>query len=612
MSHGRAFLHSRQLRLPRERKAVQRLLSAGDAFALLLAATCWGSHPRLVEVSPPTAASAAALLVARDPSAGPQGRATPAGAARTKPACSCPPQCTAPVAAGASADATFLVRWSREFAPEALDILNAHPEIVKRAEPIDGYQPRNLYLVQVERPHTARRLLRQLHGVELVELNYHHRAQSPPPTPNDPGFAAQWNLHAPQSDIDLNAPEAWRLLGWPKKPLKSHGVVIAVVDSGVDVSHRDLVGRISSQRANLMSPTPTSDVTDEYGHGTAMAGIIAANGNNKLDVAGLMWDATIVPCKMAAGDTADLAASVRCLRWISQLADNGMSITAVNYSFTSNEGCSCELEDEIRRLRDRGILFVAASDGDTQHTNDGFSGGVCPVFPAANRVSNVIAVTASDADDNVIGRGGKRSVHVAAPGRDIKVLWRHEEMNTNTIPGTSPATAQVTGLIALLKAQRHQRDWRALRNLVIAGGVPLDAQGIETISNRRIRAWDKLGRGSMTCQGQLVRRRLLPVEDSVTLQAGQSLLLKALSIKCASPVAVPVWVAGGSASPGRITTPPSFSLRDDGQFPDEAAGDGEFAALWTPGSTGAYTLRFWNPRDPKLETEKLKVAVTAP
>jgi len=322
--------------------------------------------------------------------------------------------------------------------------INAQRDLVLKAELIDAYEPRNLIVVRLRHSQSDARGLRTLRGVERVEPNYSFKSQSKPaPTPNDQDFPRQWNLHCTAGpnclvdDVDLNAPEAWSELSWqPGQPMPDFAVTIAVMDTGVDLTHPDLNGRVSpDHRVSFLGPTPTEDVNDENGHGTAMSGVIAALGNNSTDVAGLMWATTIIPCRMAAGDIGDLVATIRCVRWISHLADGGTAIAAVNFSFGTTEGCACALENEIRGLRERGILFVTATSEDNTATNDAVVSGQCPVFPAANRVSNIIAVTASDQNDSVVAGGGKRSVHVAAPGRRSQCCGcRAEENHSGYFP----------------------------------------------------------------------------------------------------------------------------------------------------------------------------------
>ena len=133
--------------------------------------------------------------------------------------------------------------------------------------------------------------------------------------PNDEYFPEQWYLHntgqtcmygsGGTPNADINAPEAWETTtGDPN-------VVIAVVDSGVDSNHPDLVDNLVPgydfwEYDNLPNPSPEVSLDNaNYGHGTGCAGLIAATGNNNIGVTGVTWNCSIMPirrsCHMADG-----------------------------------------------------------------------------------------------------------------------------------------------------------------------------------------------------------------------------------------------------------------------------------------------------------------------
>lgn len=427
-------------------------------------------------------------------------------------------------------------------------------------------------------------------------------ADAQEPTPTEP---IGWYLNT------MNVPAAWAVLRWPTVPMEQHDVKIALLDTGVNAEHPDLAGRISDRRRNVATSPPSTDVSDALGHGTRMAGIIAAIGGNGDGVDGIMWGVKILPCKMT-NQVADggIEKGIECLKWVSKQFDEGEKIVAVNYSFQS-QVCSCEMEREIRRLRDRGVLLVAAAANEAGRDNDATD--KCPAYPASYPLSNVIAVTAVGAGDLIKTSSsfGKRSVHVAAPssGERLPVLDK-DGGATFMFGSTSTATAEVTGVLALLKAQDRQRDWRALRNLLLAGGVPMEDQADhdQLISGRKVLAVSDPtttppGTGSMSCEKQAVRRRLLPVADKVTPGPDGKVYLRALSIDCAAPAPVPVQVIeviGDTDTPVAGAQPSTVDLHDDGVPPDDfkgggAHGDGEWAGVWVPPTTPGkhYRLTFW-------------------
>lgn len=469
-------------------------------------------------------------------------------------------------------------------------------------------------------------LLRQLRtqvmdlerGEVIVEPihRYDAAAPTPRPTPRDASFGQQWSLHNPaplgecQEDADINALEAWGAFG-PYELPGDETVVLGLVDQGFtfvpDVAP-NLWLNFAEANGQLGSDDDGNTYFDDvYGidarngdgitgpgavdsvHGSQVASIMAAVGDNtgvtKGNVAGVVWKSRVVVCATAFS-TQEL---VTCLRYLVGLRDAGANVVAVNIS-GYGPGCSCCLEREIRRLRDRGVLVVTAA-GNSGKDNDVDGSSACPTYPASHRVSNVISVAASTCADQraAMSNVGRQTVHVAAPGKGVAAIDGKSLVASTNFGGTSAAAPHVTGLIALLKAKEPCLDWRALRNLVLAGGTKLDAFADDTISGRRIRAWDENGVGSMTCAGQIVRRRLFPLGTKTTAVAGGVVPLLFLSIECAaskSPVTVSVFHAGAPI-PSE-----TFTLQDDGVSPDEVAGDGEFAGAWKPTVAGTFTLKF--------------------
>ena len=121
--------------------------------------------------------------------------------------------------------------------------------------------------------------------------------------PNDPDFSTQWGLNN-SSNVDIDAPQAWQIT------TGSPSTIIAVIDSGIDLTHPEFAGRIWTNPNAYASNDPTPgdihgwnfienspDVTDDNGHGTHVSGIIAATGNNGIGVAGVDWNAQIMPLK---------------------------------------------------------------------------------------------------------------------------------------------------------------------------------------------------------------------------------------------------------------------------------------------------------------------------
>jgi subtilisin family serine protease len=447
-------------------------------------------------------------------------------------------------------------------------------------------------------PDTFTAMLAQSGQIEYIEPNFIVRVSA---LPNDPEFARQWNLHhiydfgTPDSDID--APEAW------DTTTGSNAVVVGVIDSGVDYTHVDLAANIFSNSAEctangldddgngyvddchgINAITGASDPMDDAGHGTHVAGIIGAAGNNGIGIAGVAWNVRILPCKFigtdGSGSTAD---AITCLDYMADLKDRGANIVATNNSWSGLEE-SRALRDAIATHRQRGMLFVAAA-GNSSEDND-----LLPEFPCSYFAANILCVGATDAGDFPprFSNFGRSTVHLSAPGDGI----------VSTVPGngydhkdgTSMAAPHVAGAIALLASQGPTRDWRAIKNLLLASGdlLPLEFP-TRTQSGRRLNV-----ARALSCTDSVIFNKLQPLTpieirtggrlSTFRRAIGTPIVLSALHINCAA--------GNGSVNVSVAPSGDLITLHDDGVGSDEAAGDGIYSAMWTPQSAGTFVLSF--------------------
>ena len=411
-------------------------------------------------------------------------------------------------------------------------------------------------------------------AVVYAEPNYTVRAAV---VPNDPEFPNQWNM----STID--APGAWDVT------TGSADVVVAVPDSGVEYTHPDLAPNVFRNEAEcdgdgvdddsngyvddcfgIDPTTPDSDPIDDDGHGTHVAGIIGAVGNDGIGVAGINWQVRILACKMLnAAGSGTIAEALECLDYITAMKTRGVNVVAMNASWATN-GFSQALLDSIEAVQQAGILVVAAA------ANAATDVASCPVYPAGFEMPGLLAVAATDLTDELsdYSNFGEGTVHLGAPGGGlaIQTLVRSTWLNGGYAnrTGTSMAAPHVTGVAALLRAQDPLRDWKAIQNLLMAGGDPNASLGTTTISGRRLNA-----RGALECVDSEVVAGLHPHgRHFVTTEgAPYSMSLSALHIRCDAP-------AGDVAvvrQPGNQT----IALHDDGAAPDRVAGDGVYGAGWS-------------------------------
>ncbi|MGD9045898.1 MAG: S8 family serine peptidase, partial [Desulfobacterales bacterium] len=263
--------------------------------------------------------------------------------------------------------------------------------------------------------------------VEHAEPNYIVRAAIAPP--DDTHFNRLWSLHntgqnvngtSGTNDADIDMLEAWDVT------TGSSDVVVAVIDSGVDVNHPDLAANIWTNPGEIAGNgddddgngyvddvngwdfyIDDNDPRDANGHGTHVAGTIAAVGDNTAGIAGVSWSAKIMVLRFldawGSGSTANAIAAIEYA--------NDMGADVINNSWGGGLP-SQALRDAIA-VSDAVVVCAA---GNTANNNDS-----SPFYPASYSSANIIAVAASDQNDTLayFSNYGANSVDVAAPGTNI-------------------------------------------------------------------------------------------------------------------------------------------------------------------------------------------------
>jgi subtilisin family serine protease len=248
--------------------------------------------------------------------------------------------------------------------------------------------------------------------------------------PNDQLYWRQWALQT------MEVPWAWELARGTGK------VIVGVLDSGVDLSHADLAGHILPIGCNLIADrqcSPDGKGTpplDPDGHGTNVAGIVAALTDNREGIAGVSWNASILPVRITQNDQGLESDFITGLLWA---VDHGA--TVLNFSFSEDCGApeSPALRDALSYAWNHGAVLVAAAG----------NGGGCTsgVFPAAD--THVLSVAATDMNDKPSAFSNYGPwVRVAAPGEQILTTFPGSEYSLGS--GTSFAAPQVAGIAALL------------------------------------------------------------------------------------------------------------------------------------------------------------------
>jgi len=308
---------------------------------------------------------------------------------------------------------------------------------------------------------SSARRLRRMPGVRWVERNRRYTASSIA-APTDPLYGRQWGLRSARVRP-----------AWPAT--LGDGVRVAVLDSGIDFSNADLADNLWTNPgevpANGIDDDDNGfiddvhgadtvgwdgDPSDGLGHGTAVASVIGARGDNGLGISGVAWDVQLMPVKVLHdsgwGTTATMIAGLR------YALAGGARI--VNISLNGPDD-SQALDEAIGEAEAQGVLVVTSAG------NDGANRDRVASYPASVH-SRAVLTVASASRSGRLGRASAygRSVDIAAPGDDILTAAPGGGFTRRS--GTSFASAYVTGAAALLAAAHPEASAGRLRSALVA------------------------------------------------------------------------------------------------------------------------------------------------
>jgi len=298
---------------------------------------------------------------------------------------------------------------------------------------------------------------------EYVEPDFIRHAYA---VPNDPLFGSQNNLS------QINAPSAW------DTRRDASNIIVAIIDSGLRPTHEDLAGALWTNPGeqgfdsdhdgysndvhgiNTLATKGTQDdgdISDNEGHGTAVASVIGAVANNGKGMSGVAWNVQLMPLKF--NDATEVALSSNEIICINYAVAHGAKI--INFSYGSHEYSQSEY-DAIKAARDAGVIFVAAAG------NDGAPSDFARPYPASYLLDNIVSVGNNDSTDALAGSSNYGGlVDLAAPGTNINVCSKDGDASYTTYSGTSFSAPTVAGALALLAAQYPSDNYRQLINRVL-------------------------------------------------------------------------------------------------------------------------------------------------
>jgi subtilisin family serine protease len=315
-------------------------------------------------------------------------------------------------------------------------------------------------------------------GVRFVEPDPRHHAQG---TPSDTLFSQQWSL---RDNAVLGARSTWnRLTGGD--------VTVAVIDTGIDVTHPDLRTNIWTNPGEIPGNGVDDDgdgaiddvhgwnfvdgsarIADDLGHGTAVAGVIAAQGDNGRGVAGIAWRAKLMVLK--ALDASGTGTALSVAQAVDYAVAHGAQI--INLSIAGSEPSEA-LRASLQNASNSGVLMTVAAG------NQGANLDAAPEYPASYAIPRLIAVAATETAGRLLGESNYRQtqVQIAAPGQGIKTTLPGNRYGTAS--GTSFAAPAVAATLVLLKAARPAMSADALQAAVLGTarktGLPVAAGSLD-------------------------------------------------------------------------------------------------------------------------------------
>lgn len=307
--------------------------------------------------------------------------------------------------------------------------------------------------------------------------------------PNDPSFVdgTLWGLNnagqeGGKANADIDAPEAWTA------GVAANNVIVAVVDTGIRYTHEDLTGNLwtnpNDGSHGINAIAGSTDPNDDNGHGTLVAGVIGAVGNNGVGVTGIAWQVQLMAGKFV--DPSGYGSVADALVCLDYARTNGAQI--INASWGLDE-FSSSLSNAMAALRVSGIIVVAAAGNDARDI-DAF-----PFYPASFDLDNIITVAATTRFDgiHILSNLGQTNVDLAAPGLQIYSTAFQSNNAYAADEGTSMAAAYLSGAAALLRAAYPAEPPAQIINRLLTSVDPLPELAGHCVSGGRLNLRKALG-----------------------------------------------------------------------------------------------------------------------
>lgn len=398
----------------------------------------------------------------------------------------------------------ILVKFKADFAPYedrgqiAEDLFPAHGT---RSQALPQTEDRNLRLIRLTESLSVEEAVSRAQAdprVEHAEPNYLYYTKET--TPNDEWFPQQWGVFDGRCRCDpsghIGTLRAWDLT------TGSDEIVVAVIDTGVDLAHPDLAPNAWVNPGEIPANGQDDDgngfIDDVNGwnfannnnsvykdhntdfHGTHVAGTIGAVGNNQIGVAGVAWHVKLMSAKFIGRKSGEgsVADAIKAIEYVTAQKKRGVNVRAINASW-GGPGNSSLLRDAIVKAGKAGILFVCAAGNETEDVD------VLPSYPVgfSGDISTLISVAATmPGEGNIAGFSnfGHRTVSVGAPGSDVMSV--RADGGYGPLTGTSMAAPHVTGIAVLLWAQEPSLTPAQVKQRILMTAEPRPSLASRSVS----------------------------------------------------------------------------------------------------------------------------------
>jgi thermitase len=292
-----------------------------------------------------------------------------------------------------------------------------------------------------------------------------------------------WGLDNSENPSHIHILDAWKITKGDRK------IKVAVIDTGIDANHPDLKDSLcrkpGTDEYGWDFVTNKKNPEDHHGHGTHVAGIIAANAKKSGGAMGVAPNVCIMAIRYYSEKSTGAQNLINTVKAINYAIDNGANI--INYSGGGAEYSANEMK-AIKRAEDKGILFVAAAGNEYQNTDEAGNA----YYPAAYGLSNIISVAASNIRNQLVpaSNWGKKHVHLAAPGESIYSTVLKGRYGYMT--GTSQGTPHVTGTAALMLSVDATLKPLEVRDILVKSVDKIPALAAKLVSGGRLNAAEAL------------------------------------------------------------------------------------------------------------------------